>query len=74
MKIAEKIAYLMENHPKEWREAHTTADTLVSSQCAMWCVCGKLCTGLHERTCARFKNKVNSEAAKQLKHLLPRKG
>lgn len=70
MKLAEKIQYLQEHHFSEWLTTRKEADQYVSDQHSMFCVCGKLCTGLHESYCNRFKNKVNSETVKRLKPLL----
>lgn len=73
MKKAEKIEYLYENHYSEWHDTRAKADNFVSSQHPMWCVCKRLCTGMHERHCKRFQDKVDSETVKRLKHLLPSK-
>lgn len=37
----------------------------------IFCVCGKLATGIHERTCKKFNNKVEREVLRRLAHLLP---
>lgn len=73
MKRIEKLEYLQENHWSEWMDTRKEADQHVSDQHPMWCVCGRLCTGMHERSCRRFRNKVDSETIKRLSHLLPKK-
>lgn len=70
MKIIEKIRILEKEHWTEWYETRRKVDDELSEQQGMWCVCGRLATGLHERNCSRFRNKVNSETVKLLKHLL----
>ena len=45
----------------------------LSDQQTMFCCCGRLATGLHERNCTKFNNKVDGETIKRLSHLLPKK-
>lgn len=71
MKAIEKINFLETEHFAEWLDTRKKVDAELSDRQGMWCVCGRLATGLHERGCSRFNNKVNSETIKQLKHLLP---
>lgn len=73
MKLAEKIEYLLENHPTEWRQAWQLNEEGLSQAQPMFCVCGRLATGLHERTCRRFQKKVDSVTAKSLQHLIVQK-
>lgn len=70
MKIQEKLAFIQENHFKEWRETRNKVEDELSSQQGMFCICGRLATGLHEMNCSKFRNKVTSETVKKLKHLL----
>lgn len=70
MKLSEKVEYLQEHYWSEWFDTHKAADQYISDQHPMWCVCKRLCTGMHERNCRRFQNKVNAETVKRLKHLL----
>ena len=39
----------------------------VSDEHPMVCLCGKLCTGLHETYCGRFRKAVDSRYKKLLK-------
>lgn len=72
MKREEKLVYLNENH---WRIFATTRQKVfndLSDQQGMFCCCGRLATGLHERHCTKFNNKVDTETIKRLSHLLPK--
>ena len=73
MKLADKLNYLQKNHMSDWLTERRRQDDKLSDQQSMYCVCGRLATGLHESGCQRFKNKVNSETLKSLSHLLPAK-
>lgn len=70
MKLIDKIRHLEEHHFSEWLDTRRAVENEFSSQQSMWCVCGRLATGLHERYCKRFNNKVNSETVKRLQHLI----
>ena len=39
-------------------ELYKKAELEVSNEHLLTCVCGRLCTGLHERTCKKFKESV----------------
>ena len=70
MRLKEKLVYLQDNHFSEWIKTRQIVDEEVSQEHPMWCVCGRLCTGLHESNCRRFQNKVNSRTVKKLTHLI----
>ena len=70
MKIQEKIDYLKSFHWKEWLSKRTEIEIELSNQQTMFCCCGKLATGLHERNCRKFIAKVDGKTANQLKHLI----
>lgn len=72
MKLAEKLEYIQEHHFGDWLTERQKVDIELSDRQAMFCVCGRLATGFHERSCRRFNNKVNSETIKRLSHLLPK--
>lgn len=40
------------------RALHEEAWDEVSGEHTLFCVCGKLCTGLHETMCTKFRNVV----------------
>ena len=71
MKIQEKIDYLQNNHFSKWLAARQSVENDLSYKQPMFCICGRLATGLHERSCRKFNSKVNSETVKRLKDLLP---
>ena len=73
MKLTEKLDFLQENYMGEWLKAHREAWDEVSDEHPIFCVCRRLCTGLHENHCRKFQNKVISRTVKKLKHLLPSK-
>ena len=66
---AEKLVYIQNNHFEEWLKVRKEVDEEVSNKYSMFCVCRKLCTGLHEMNCKRFQNEVNNETLKRLEYL-----
>ena len=70
MKIIERIQYLQVNHFSEWLNMRKIVEEELSSSQSMFCVCGRLATGLHEMNCRKFHNKVNSETVKRLSSFL----
>jgi len=70
MKQTEKIDYLQTNFMGEWLKTRQQVEDKLSSQNHVFCYCGRLATGLHERTCRKFHKVVNSKAVEYLKHFL----
>ena len=70
MNINEKIEYLQDNHFGVWIETRSKCKDRISDQQSMFCVCGRLATGLHEDCCRKFNSKVNRETVKELSHLI----
>lgn len=70
MKAEEKIKTLQDNHFGEWLKTRQKVDDELSEKQTMFCLCGKLATGLHERTCRKFNQLVNKETMKRLEHLV----
>lgn len=66
----EKLTYLQDNYFKEWLEMRQKVENEISNKQAMFCVCGRLSTGLHESCCSKFRDKVASETLKRLDYLL----
>lgn len=72
MKKSEKLAYLKENHFEAFSATRLKVFDELSDQQTVSCCCGRLATGLHERHCAKFNNKVDTETIKRLSRLLPK--
>lgn len=70
MKITQKLDYLQNNHMGEWLKTKREVEDELSSRQSMFCMCGKLATGLHELNCRRFRNKIITETVNKLKPLL----
>lgn len=70
MKAEEKIKLLQDKHFGEWLKIRHEVDEELSKNQSMFCVCGKLATGFHERSCRKFNGLVNKETLKRLKHLI----
>jgi len=68
-KKAERIAFLQKYAFSEWLKARQEANDEVSREHEMFCVCGRLCTGLHESSCKKFRDKVDGRAVEKLKYL-----
>lgn len=68
----EKIAYLKEVNFDLYVTTRRKIENEMSDRQQLFCVCGKLATGLHERYCKKFQDKVNSAVFKELRHLLPK--
>jgi len=64
--LVEKLEYLSKNHFSEWLKTRQEVEHKLSDSQEMFCICGKLATGLHESTCRRFNNKVTNETVKIL--------
>jgi len=73
MNKTEKLAYLQENHLGAWLKTKQLVEDELSNSQPMFCVCGRLDTGLHERYCRRFGDKIIGETIKRLSHLLKTK-
>lgn len=66
---AERIFFLKKYAMDDWIRTRQEADQEVSDEHSMKCVCGSLCTGLHETYCQKFKAKVDTRTIQKLKHL-----
>ena len=70
MKKEEKLKYLQDNHFGEWLKTRKEMENEISDSQSMFCVCGRLATGLHESNCRKFHDKVTDETVKKLNHLI----
>lgn len=66
---AERVLFLEKYAIEDWKRAKEESNNEISNEHPMKCVCGQLCTGLHETYCQKFKNAVTTRAIKKLKHL-----
>ena len=66
----EAIEFLKQNHLSIFVKTRQEVEIRVSNNQNMFCICGRLATGLHESNCKKFQKKVDQETAKQLKHLV----
>jgi len=73
MKLTEKLNYLQNNHMGQWLKIRQDVENELSNQQEMFCICGRLATGLHEQNCRKFNNKITSETVKRLKHLFTKR-
>lgn len=52
---------------KDWLSERQKAWDEMSKQYNILCICGRLCTGMHELQCRKFQDVVNLRTAKRLK-------
>ena len=52
---------------KEHKKIYHESENYVSDKYLMRCICGRLCTGLHERSCRKFRLAVNKEFLRRIK-------
>lgn len=67
--LQEKLKILQDEHMGDWLKTRQAVENELSEKNSMFCVCGRLATGLHESNCRRFKDKVTKETVSRLKHL-----
>ena len=60
-------------HLQEWMTAWNDAFDELSRAHSIFCVCGKVASGLHERSCSAFRKKVDDAAIKRLEYLIESK-
>lgn len=72
MKNCEKFAFLKDADFGLFIDTRNMVYDELSEQQTMFCCCGKLATGLHERYCKKFNNKVDVETINRLSYLLPK--
>lgn len=72
MKMQEKIDWLKTHFFADWMGTHIEAEHQVSNEHPMFCVCGKLSTGLHELRCTKFKKAVDLRCVELMKDKLPK--
>ena len=71
--MTEKLEWFYANGKSEiLRKTRQEVENELSDRQGMWCICGKLATGLHESHCKRFQNKVLKETIVKLEYILPK--
>lgn len=65
-----KIELLKQSHLPAFTKTRQEVEIRLSGNQSMFCVCGRLATGLHESYCRKFQREVDKETVRQLKHLL----
>lgn len=70
MKTAAAIEFLQDNHLGKWLSARQAAEQELSDKHQLFCVCGKLATGLHMGGCRKFHKEVNNATLEKLTELL----
>lgn len=73
MKKLEELSFLRDNYFAEYMKTRQQSYNDLSDQQTIFCCCGRLATGLHERSCSLFNRKVDAETIMRLRHLLPEK-
>ena len=70
MKLTEELDILQTNHLGDWLKTRQETEDEMSKKNSIFCICGRLATGLHERNCRKFNNAVIKETVKRLSTLL----
>lgn len=70
MDTKQKILKLKSEFFPVWLKTYDECSEEVSNEHSMFCVCGKLATGLHESSCAKFRKEVEKRTVNKLEHLL----
>ena len=68
----EKLKYLIDNYPDNYKKARIEAIQIVDDKFPVICCCGKLATGLHTQSCKQFQKQVDNEIIMLLHKLLPK--
>jgi len=70
MNKQEKIKLLQDKHLSEWLKTRKIIKDELSSKQPIFCICGKLATGLHEDSCRKFNKTIDKETVNRLKYLI----
>ena len=68
----EKVSFLAGTHSTLYYATQRAVFEEMSARQSLFCVCGRLATGLHEDGCGRLQNKVVAETIRRLKYLFPK--
>lgn len=70
MKKEDKLRILRERTPVLFVRTRHQVERELSEAQSMWCICGRLATGLHESNCRRFQKLVDTKTLERLNYLL----
>jgi hypothetical protein len=70
MKLTEKLDYLQNKYLSDWIDTYHKVEDKFSERQSVFCLCGRLATGLHENNCKKFKDAIIKETVKRLEHLI----
>ena len=73
MKFIDKKKFLKKNYPDDYENVRREVFNTLSNEQTVFCVCGRLATGLHEDHCKKFNALVDKETVKTLQHLIKKK-
>jgi len=65
MKQPKDLSMAIEEDVEGWLKIRDEVERELSDKQGTFCCCGALATGLHERRCDKFQEKVNKEARKR---------
>ena len=70
MKFIDKKKFLIKNYPDDYENVRREVFNVLSNEQTVFCVCGKIASGLHEDRCSKFNALVDKETVKTLQHLI----
>ena len=70
MKLTEKLEYIQNKYFSDWLTTRQKVEMEFSEKQSLFCLCGRLATGLHERNCRKFNDTVTKETVKRLEYLI----
>ena len=70
MKFIDKKKFLIKNYQSDYVKTRREVFNNLSNNQAVFCVCGRIASGLHEDRCSKFNALVDKETVKKLEHLI----
>ena len=70
MNYKEKLKYLKQNHYDIYRSERNKIEEQEIDNLDILCLCGRLATGLHLRSCSKFQTLVSKKTVNNLQHLI----
>lgn len=72
MTLNKKLEYIQNNHFSEWSKMRSKVADEESSKQSIFCICGRLATGLHENGCRKLANRITKITVDRLSTLIPK--